>query len=88
MSTWRLQYARSHALRPFSLVQIYLPPFDGAVQAGVLSVMCSYNRINDVYACENAWTLNGNLKGILGFQGWVVRFRSSWGGAYGRVVWW
>jgi beta-glucosidase len=52
---------------------MYLPPFDGAVRAGVLSIMCSYNRINDTYSCENAWSLNGNLKTDLGFQGWVVR---------------
>ena len=53
--------------------ELYLMPFEGAVEAGVLSVMCSYNRINDVYACENAWSLSDNLKAGLDFQGWVVR---------------
>ena len=30
----------------------YLPPFLKAVQAGVASVMCSYNLINSSYACQ------------------------------------
>ena len=33
---------------------------------------CSYNRINDVYACENNETLNTELKGYGGFAGWVM----------------
>jgi len=39
----------------------------------VLSVMCAYNRINDVHACENEETL-GDLRGM-GFSGWVM---SDW----------
>jgi len=38
-------------------------------------VMCSYNLINGVYACENDYTLNQVLKQEWGFQGWVV---SDW----------
>jgi beta-glucosidase len=30
--------------------------------------MCSYNRINNTYACENNQTLNVDLKGIMGFK--------------------
>ena len=52
--------------------EMYLPPFEGAVRAGVLSLMCSYNRINDVHACENPTTLTTDLKEGLAFQGWVV----------------
>ena len=29
-----------------TLVQIYLPPFEAAVRAGVGAVMCGYNKIN------------------------------------------
>ena len=47
-------------------MEIYIQPFWGAVAAGVGSVMCSYNRINDVYACENDETLNVLLKGKSG----------------------
>ncbi|PIL26464.1 hypothetical protein GSI_12222 [Ganoderma sinense ZZ0214-1] len=55
--------------------EIYVHPFMRAVQAGVASVMCSYNLINDTFACENDRTLNQILKGELGFQGFVV---SDW----------
>lgn len=44
--------------------------------AGVGSVMCSYNQINNSYGCSNSYTLNNLLKGELGFQGFVV---SDWG---------
>lgn len=30
--------------------------------------MCSYNRINDTWACENDRTINQDLKGSMGFQ--------------------
>ncbi|KAH9936901.1 beta-glucosidase [Amylocystis lapponica] len=56
--------------------EIYLKPFLRSVQAGVASVMCSYNLINDTYACENDHTLNVLLKGELGFRGYVM---SDWG---------
>jgi beta-glucosidase len=50
--------------------ELYYPPFKAAVDAGVLSVMCAYNRINDVWACENKDTLS-HLKSNMGFDGWV-----------------
>ncbi|KAI0757133.1 beta-glucosidase, partial [Daedaleopsis nitida] len=53
--------------------ELYLHPFLRSVQAGVASVMCSY--INGTYACENDKTINGLLKGELGFQGYVM---SDW----------
>jgi beta-glucosidase len=59
--------------------EIYLPPFLGSVRAGVGAVMCSYNRILGVHACENAATQNGLLKGELGFQGWIM---SDWGATH------
>ncbi|KAH7166445.1 beta2 tomatinase [Dactylonectria macrodidyma] len=55
--------------------ELYLWPFANAVKSGVASVMCSYNRINQTYACENSKLQNGLLKGELGFQGYVV---SDW----------
>ncbi|RBA11792.1 beta-glucosidase G, partial [Fusarium proliferatum] len=60
-----------------TLHELYLWPFADAVKAGVASVMCSYNRINGTYACENDRTINQVLKTELGFQGYVV---SDWGG--------
>jgi len=55
--------------------EVYLWPFEDAVNAGTGSVMCSYNRINGSYACANDKSLNGLLKGEVGFHGFVV---SDW----------
>lgn len=41
--------------------------------------MCSYNRINQTYACQNDKALNGILKTELGFQGYVM---SDWGATH------
>ncbi|KAI9688351.1 MAG: hypothetical protein M1822_001300 [Bathelium mastoideum] len=62
--------------------ELYLWPFANAVKAGTSSIMCSYNRVNSSYACQNSKTLNGLLKGELGFQGYVV---SDWGGTHSGV---
>lgn len=48
--------------------ELYLWPFADAVKAGTASIMCSYNRINQTYGCQNSKTLNGLLKDELGFQ--------------------
>jgi beta-glucosidase len=40
------------------------------------SVMCSYNQINGVYACDNDWLLNTVLKKDWGYKGFVM---SDWG---------
>ncbi|KAJ4376087.1 hypothetical protein N0V83_001368 [Neocucurbitaria cava] len=55
--------------------ETYLWPFANAVHAGTSAVMCSYNRINGSYGCQNSKTLNGLLKEELGFQGYVM---SDW----------
>ena len=37
------------------LHELYLLPFEMSVKDGdVGSIMCSYNRVGDVYACDNA----------------------------------
>ncbi len=43
------------------------------------AVMCSYNRVNGVYACENDYLLHEVLKKDWIFQGFVV---SDWGGTH------
>ena len=55
--------------------ELYLWPFGDAVKAGVASVMCSYNMINNSHACGNSKLLNGLLKDEMGFQGFVM---SDW----------
>jgi beta-glucosidase len=63
--------------------EIYTPAFKAAVQqAHVGSVMCSYNRINSIYACENPQMLSGILKREFGFDGFVM---SDWGGTHSTV---
>ncbi|TFK46096.1 hypothetical protein OE88DRAFT_1053198 [Heliocybe sulcata] len=63
--------------------ELYSWPFADAVRAGVSSVMCSYNRLNQSYACQNSYTLNGILKTEFGFQGYVV---SDWGATHSGVA--
>ncbi|KAJ7363099.1 glycoside hydrolase superfamily [Mycena albidolilacea] len=48
-----------------------------SVQADVAAVMCSYNQINSTYACENDKTMNGILKGEIGFQGYWFATHST-----------
>ena len=43
------------------------------------SVMCSYNKVNGDWACENDWLLNHVLKGAWHFPGFVV---SDWDGTH------
>lgn len=52
--------------------ELYLWPFADAVHANVASVMCSYNKINGTWACENDGVMNKLLKQELGFQGYVM----------------
>ncbi|KAI1266942.1 glycoside hydrolase family 3 protein [Xylariaceae sp. FL1019] len=52
--------------------ELYLWPFADAVHANVASVMCSYNKINGTWACENEGTMDNLLKQELGFQGYVM----------------
>jgi beta-glucosidase len=66
-----------------TLEEIYAPQYETAVkQGGAGAVMCSYNRINGVYACENPSTL-GILDDQFGFTGFVV---SDWGGTHSTVA--
>jgi beta-glucosidase len=54
------------------LREIYLLPFEMAVKdARVSSIMCAYNLLNGVQACENDQTLNKILREDWGFTGYV-----------------
>ncbi|KAI1428630.1 beta-glucosidase M [Xylaria sp. FL1777] len=63
--------------------ELYLWPFQDAVYAGTGNVMCSYNRVNNSYACANSKTQNGLLKTELGFQGAII---SDWGALHAGVA--
>lgn len=67
-----------------TLREIYLTAFEKIVkQAQPWTVMCSYNRINGTYSCENDWLLNKVLRDEWGFEGLVV---SDWGAVDDRVA--
>ncbi|WP_416983798.1 glycoside hydrolase family 3 C-terminal domain-containing protein [Streptomyces sp. T028] len=67
-----------------TLREIYFPAFERVVkQARPATVMCSYNKINGVYAAENHWLLTQVLRDEWGFDGLVV---SDWGAVGDRVA--
>ncbi len=66
-----------------TLREVYMPHFEAAVkQADVGTIMCSYNRVNGVYACENSHTLQKVLEKEWGFRGIVL---SDYGAAKDTV---
>jgi beta-glucosidase len=54
----------------------------GVKDSNVQSVMCSYNLVNSIYACENAHLLNDILKGDWQFPGFVM---SDWWATHSTV---
>ncbi len=63
-----------------TLREVYLVPFKAVVDAGVASLMCSYNRINGTHSCGNEPVLKKILRGEFGFRGFVT---SDWGATHG-----
>ena len=67
-----------------TLREIYFPAFETAVKKSQpWTVMCSYNKINGVYASEDPWLLTQVLRNEWGFEGYVV---SDWGAVSDRVA--
>lgn len=66
-----------------TLRELYLVPFEAAVkEAGVLSIMTSYNRINGPFAADSKELVDGVLRGEWGFDGLVM---SDWFGLHSTV---
>lgn len=60
-----------------TLREIYLPPYQAAVESGALSIMVSFSSWQDTKMHAESYLINDILKGELGFEGFVV---SDWGG--------
>lgn len=68
----RLKPAANMIVSDRAMREIYLPAFEAAVkEGGAGQIMCSFPRINGIYACEHPKLL-GVLKGEWGFDGMVV----------------
>jgi beta-glucosidase len=73
-------YGASEAGRDYNTVDMsrirmyneYLPPYKAAVEAGVGSVMTSFNEIDGIPATANRWLLTDLLRRDWGFEGFVV----------------
>lgn len=73
-------YGASEAGRDYNTVDMskvkmyneYLPPYKAAVDAGVGSVMTSFNEIDGIPASANKWLLTDLLRNQWGFKGFVV----------------
>ncbi len=58
-----------------TLREIYLPPFQAAIDAGAITIMSAFNCLNGVPASANYFTLTQILRQEWGFGGFVV---SDW----------
>ncbi|WP_339617501.1 glycoside hydrolase family 3 N-terminal domain-containing protein [uncultured Gilvimarinus sp.] len=58
-----------------TLRDIYLPPFKANVDAGLMTIMSSYNTLNDIPATANKFALKQILRDEWDFDGFVV---SDW----------
>lgn len=73
-------YGASEAGRDYNTVDMsrlkmfneYLPPYKAAVDAGVGSVMTSFNDVDGIPATGNKWLLTDLLRERWGFDGFVV----------------
>ncbi len=73
-------YGASEAGRDYNTVDMsrirmfneYMPPYKAAVDAGVGSVMTSFNEIDGIPASANKWLLDELLRQQWGFDGMVV----------------
>ena len=81
-SPFTITQSLSSNIDDVTMHELYLWPFADAVRAGTGSIMCSYNQVNNSYACQNSQVLNKLLKAELGFQGFVM---SDWSAQHAGV---
>ncbi|MGM9788663.1 MAG: beta-glucosidase [Candidatus Cryptobacteroides sp.] len=56
-------------------MEIYLPAFQKCIDAGVMSIMTSYNQVNGIHMGQNRYALKGLLRQQMGFK-WLIM--SDW----------
>ncbi|PLW09680.1 hypothetical protein PCANC_13629 [Puccinia coronata f. sp. avenae] len=68
-----------------TLREVYFKPFQRAIEAEVVCVMCSYNKLKNKWACKDPALIgpDGLLRKEGGFQGYVV---SDWGATHDGAV--
>jgi beta-glucosidase len=67
-----------------TLYNVVLPPFKAAVNAGVKTLMNSFNELNGIPATGNSFLQRDILKGDWNFDGFVI---SDWGSIEEMIVW-
>ncbi len=67
--------SQSNEIDERTLREIYMRPFEIALQAKPWTVMCAYNMVNGVYASENKKLLKDVLRDEFGFDGVIL---SDW----------
>ena len=55
-----------------TLHEVYLPHFKKCIDAGAMSIMGAYNKVNGTYACENKELLTDILRDKWGFDGFTL----------------
>ncbi len=55
-----------------TLHEVYLPHFKKCIDAGAMSIMGAYNKVNGTYACENKELLTDVLREQWGFEGFTL----------------
>ena len=55
-----------------TLHEVYLPHFKKCIDAGAMSIMGAYNKVNGTYACENKDLLTDILRDMWGFEGFSL----------------
>lgn len=63
-----------------TLHELELAPFESAVGVGAGAIMCAYNKVNGLFACENPELLTEILRDLWSFNGFVV---SDYGANHG-----
>ncbi len=55
-----------------TLHEVYLPHFKKCIDAGAMSIMGAYNRVNGTYCCESKPLLTDILRDKWGFEGFTI----------------